>query len=547
MTIYYDAQKPTLLALVPSGSNFLVKVATKPEFWFYMGMHGAMIYAHMNDIVNWPLLDWSTNGSLMYFVTFYVIYYNSHCYSRYEDLYELCTQVLSGITQFVLELVSTFKQKELYHHRLQAMKYLLAATYLFFMGISEDTITERAWGEIVKKGLLTKRESMSLMRYPGPDLVPVLMTWVMFIVDDALARDVMNAEKMQNTSMIHNRFHVAVRQVTKSMRRIASIIAMPIPYAYWHFMNFVIFFNVVLLSVLLAPWSDYITFLPYTIIVLVIVGFRDMCNMLADPFGQGPADFPLVKWLDYTFDHSVSMMEAYNNEVAYKWIPGAIRSVKLFTEDELRKEITNKDLFKRNYQAATDGIYNWEDSKMPFDQLKSREDTAYLDHHLKERLKDTFYSLKPARSASKMAAARELEREEQMQQIEQDILARRRGLRDAQEMAVEEMERQISEPEAPPNLTATSPQTTPRFFKKQLGDMASPGSFKWSDERNQWKPSQQGGFTSFDAARERIREALQAGARSVTDNQFDVGGTSYGLTDVYENDDLIAGMQEQRD
>merc|ERR1719444_657115 len=100
--------------------------------------------------------------------------------------------------------------------------------------------------------------------------------------------------------------------------------AMPIPFAYWHLMNLVFAMNFLSLSVLLAGFRAWMTIGPYAAALLVFMGLRECSNALADPFGEDTVDFPLAKYLDYTFDHSVCLLESCSHDDAYAWVSRAV-------------------------------------------------------------------------------------------------------------------------------------------------------------------------------------------------------------------------------
>jgi len=386
MTIYYDSGQPAIKTFIQMKNSAVEQAIKRPEFWMYFLLHIFLIYmAKLSPSVSWVQIDWKAAAVLQYFTTFFLTFYNSHCYDRYEEMYPACMGVLDGVMNFTHELTISVKHKDLRNHRLQAVKYMLAATYLFFMGITGDSFTDKEWEELVRKGLLTKQEAILLTRYPGPEVVPILTTWAMYIVGDACDHDCMWGPRKQRVCHIHNRLNKHMEYFHHHSRRIAQLMAMPIPFAYWHLMNVVFAFNFLLISVMISGFREWTTILPYGCALLIFMGLREVSNALADPFGKDAVDFPLVKYLDHVFDDTICILHAFSTEDSYGWVERRLKETRGFTDHNIRRPIAEEALYRENFRMNTDGVHNW-NRVMPMRKLEAVTELHEMQNRLKASL-----------------------------------------------------------------------------------------------------------------------------------------------------------------
>lgn len=390
VVINYDPKQSVLRSLFPWSNPSLVKVLLSFEFWFFIGFHCSIVVLSMLNIVPLLPVDWKASGAFQYFTTFFLTFYNGNCYARYQKLYDACTSLMDATLLFVREMTVCFKEEPTWKHRLQATKWLLAAVDLFFMGVCGGKLSMKEWSEVVKKGLLTKPEAQLLIRYPGPEVVPILTTWTMICVADALELPCFHEKKnpewscvrQQKIAHLHNRLDLILARLMTSYREVSETLAQPIPFAYWHLMNLVFSLNFFLLALILASFQHYFTILPYGMALLTFMGLREVSNQLADPFGEDIVDFPIAKYLDYTFDHSICLLQGFSAEDAYSRVRRQVYAASPFNERQVRRHVKHANLYDEVYQAHQDSVYIWEK-----DQPLQEMAVVYEKESLKDQLR----------------------------------------------------------------------------------------------------------------------------------------------------------------
>jgi len=391
--VNYDPKQPTLASLVPWRNPALVKIFFSFEFWFYINFHSMIVFLSLSGAVPLLPVDWKASGAFQYFTTFFLTFYNGNCYARYQSLYTACCDLMDATLLFVREMTITFKEPETWKHRLQATKWLLAAVDLFFMGVCGNKLNMKEWTEVVKKGLLTKPEAQLLLKYPGPEVVPILTTWVMIAIGDALELPTFHERRDpawtcvrgQKIAHLHNRLDLLMSKLMKSYRLISETMAQPIPFAYWHLMNLVFSLNFLLLALILASFQHWLTIVPFSMALMTFMGLREVSNQLADPFGDDIVDFPLAKYLDYTFDHAVCLLQAFSTEDAYERVRRQIKVSSPFNERQVRRHMKPENLYSVAYAAHQDNIYIWE-KEQPLQECAVVYEKESLQDQLKKSL-----------------------------------------------------------------------------------------------------------------------------------------------------------------
>jgi len=314
LPLYYNPQQAILKAALNFQHTCFQNVWKKSEFWAFVLIHVFLIsltHALGYDTKRLQALPAESAAIVQFFMTFFLTFYNKHCFARYNKLYTECMNLMDGVLLFVYEMTVSFNYDELRPHRTLAVKYILATMYTFFMTLTGGELTPDEWEEVLRKGLLTKPERDSLAYYPGIHLTLVLTNWAMQVVDQALDKDCLWTKRSERIAHVHNRLNMNILRILNACHNIGHIVALPVPFPYFHLMNMVLVLNFLLLACVLALFQSFLTILPYCMVVSIFMGLRDVATQLADPFGDEDFDFPVAHFLTYTFDQAVAMNEAF--------------------------------------------------------------------------------------------------------------------------------------------------------------------------------------------------------------------------------------------
>eukprot|EP00971_Amphidinium_carterae_P068792 1362151-Amphidinium_carterae.3 len=76
------------------------------EFYVFIIVHTVFVTLTTTDVVDTE--GWCSGCSMtvQFFMTFFLTFYNRHCFARYRKLYNLCMDVVDGALLFVHELTA---------------------------------------------------------------------------------------------------------------------------------------------------------------------------------------------------------------------------------------------------------------------------------------------------------------------------------------------------------------------------------------------------------------------------------------------------------
>lgn len=414
MTIYYDPQRSMITSSLDLKFASIRIVVKRLEFWMFMLLHvGATVFFSVSGY-NLGSFRWEASGAMQFFLTFMLTFYNEHCYERYQDFYYACMDAQHSALLFVheltvsmpvnLEFVSVYsveqttpwyrdkragaaaqpamggdsaphKQQELFaelasveKHRTAACRYILAAVYLFYMSSTGGVAPEGEWVEVERKGLLTRSETQMLKDFPGGRVTLILTSWAMQTVQEVLRKPVFWQTRSHAVHHIHNRLNDHTNKIIVATQKVNYLLSLPIPFMYFHLLNVIMLCNFIILAIGLANYGTFYSMFAYALALAVFMGLREVAVQLTDPFGQDEIDFPVEQFLDYAFDHSIGLLEAFSNPLAYTRVMKALESIQDFTDEEVLHTTKSSILYNPDFQPATDNAFAW-DKPMPLQAL----------------------------------------------------------------------------------------------------------------------------------------------------------------------------------
>merc|ERR1712014_29603 len=93
-------------------------------------------------------------------------------------------------------------------------------------------------------------------------------------------------------------------------QEIADLVAMPVPFHYFHILNIMVIINVSLWCYKMATTLS--VFSPFTSMMaeLIFLGMMELASKLSNPFGNDDVDFPAYTWLEEFIDTAFKLMES---------------------------------------------------------------------------------------------------------------------------------------------------------------------------------------------------------------------------------------------
>lgn len=324
MTIEYSAAELGVFrTLLKLKGTMIPLVLVSPIFWVLVVVHAIfLVLKNLRDangslmFPNMPPIDWKGVSLASGFLTFFLVFYGSQCYSRMNMFYGHCVG-LGGTTMNWVSLVKLHITDK--HQQWNATRLILASMHIQYYTLNESeggaAISEEEWNNILKRNLLTPSEMDTLTAYKG--YKPFLpLVWALNEVEDALLSKV-SGEGKDATAQ---RFTVAdllsnFRELAFGFRghcgQITNQLKQPVPFPYFHALVLLITVVLVLVSYALVvntSMAPEITALIYVMVCTIFLGLKEVAVAMSDPFGDDDVDFDLEKMLKGAYTNAVALL-----------------------------------------------------------------------------------------------------------------------------------------------------------------------------------------------------------------------------------------------
>jgi len=373
---YVSRQAMWKTTIACSGQSAIFLGISCIEFWLIMGLHIGLIFAMnieaFSDRVGEWNFDWTALGASQFFLTFFVTFYNGHCYKRLLRIYDCSMEVLDDGCLLAQELVVSMPSQDLLRHRVQTMKYILAAIHIFFFHLAGGP-TRKHWRELSWKGLLSQDEIVMLLDYaPGEfSIVHVLAVWAMQVLENGLRNHTLWTSRSQRIAHVYNRMDGHVLALLQAMEDLIEIIALPVPYQYYHMMNVMVLVNCLIFAVAAAVnFRTYVTVFPMAVLCIFMLSIREVAISSATPFGtEADTALPISKFLQYAYDTTTCLIMCFAPPEATR-VTTLVEGASMFTSKQLLGRMTQEAVYRPEYEAISSSMVHWS-REMPISSMIS--------------------------------------------------------------------------------------------------------------------------------------------------------------------------------
>eukprot|EP00967_Tisochrysis_lutea_P137642 scaffold247426_cov33-Tisochrysis_lutea.AAC.1 len=281
-------------------------VLMRVEIYFFLLLHiGLVLLKQMDASIDvWgksPISVVSVPAGLL---AFFLVFFNGHCYTRFNGFYNATTGMM-GATQELIELISVHLADEPVA-RWDAVRYTISSILLTYMKVEqtgndkgETKISQDEWEQLLSyihspsvtcPPLLTFHEVSMLKKY-GNTFVP-LHAWAIRAIRHGFSRT-----EAGISSSTYAAAEDCVLRVRRSIAYINNTLAMPIPLAYFHMLNVIMYVNYTLMAFAFVQIEKTLSSVFMLIALIIFTGLRDLSAALSNPFGEDDMDFPIKEYM----------------------------------------------------------------------------------------------------------------------------------------------------------------------------------------------------------------------------------------------------------
>jgi len=331
MVLYYKGNESVLRSIFRWHATLTREVLSDYEFWLILGIGVSLTILLDLEIIHLPtgVLELEITPMLapvLSVATFSAVFYNGQCFSRYMALYNDCMKVDTNVKLLVAELLADFSfDARLRPNVLAGAKYTLAAIFYFYSSMDDREMTDEHWKWFGPdaKGLLTEEEIEVVKAFPGHKVL-LLLHWTQRVAMAAVASEAVGKKySPPEKSAITGRIFSLLNSIAADLRNVSNTLNLPIPFPYFHLLNLLIFFSLMVAGLcccIFAARVEATTYCvaigPLAVIAFVLIGMRTLSTALSDPFGTDDVDFPHCDFMRHIYDHVVAILQAPN-----RWCP----------------------------------------------------------------------------------------------------------------------------------------------------------------------------------------------------------------------------------
>ncbi|GAQ84211.1 hypothetical protein KFL_001800190 [Klebsormidium nitens] len=251
----------------------------------------------------WPGVNITMIGTSGALLSFFLVFFNNESYKRFFDQYRLARNTEHAISNLVLMLRTNFRDGLIKHAattRLDIFRYLSAAHYLGLAHLPQyksDGMVDWAYAHLQSLQVLSSKEVDVLRALPGRNAYKECLLW-------CLQRLWVHTENKDIESRIYQAYERNVLDVRKSIQDIYNYTSQPIPFAYFHLINFLLLVYLAVNAYAFAFFSAYWSLLGYAVFTIALLGLRELGVALADPFGDDETDLPIFSLINEYFEEN---------------------------------------------------------------------------------------------------------------------------------------------------------------------------------------------------------------------------------------------------
>jgi predicted membrane chloride channel (bestrophin family) len=298
MTIHYNAgEMNELSVLFKWRGTIMPMVLGRPVIWLLIALHCGLLYVHRRrEDIELPKLPWKVVAVPQALLTFFVVFFSGSCYSRYYTLYTKCTGVAGALMCWV-GLLRVFFNDASPEQLWNLSRHAIASVYVHYFTLAGSAsgggklMTETEWSVVMARRMLSAEERRVVDSYQG--FKPFLLQeWALQTVNEYLATD---AKRTVGAGIAP--FMAQALALRKNCAETVNLLAQPVPFPYFHVINFMLSVNLVLVAYSLTFIDSIMTVPLFFIVCLVLQGLKECAVALADPFGGDAVDFDVDLFL----------------------------------------------------------------------------------------------------------------------------------------------------------------------------------------------------------------------------------------------------------
>eukprot|EP00462_Mataza_sp_D1_P024311 CAMPEP_0175129344 /NCGR_PEP_ID=MMETSP0087-20121206/5416_1 /TAXON_ID=136419 /ORGANISM="Unknown Unknown, Strain D1" /LENGTH=367 /DNA_ID=CAMNT_0016411475 /DNA_START=78 /DNA_END=1181 /DNA_ORIENTATION=- len=280
-------------------------VMASPLFWILLGF--AILFQTVFHFLlttdlqnNLPRFNDNTMLGTSSFVVFFSVFYANRAYIRYFEQYKYARLLITSVHNLTHASMGLMSQRQDYVQHI--CRYAHAMHFLGYITLMRENVetemevtkaTQGCLDHLYHLRILTQAEVYELKQIRDITAHRRVSVWMLWLLNKA------QKEGLLAPPVFSNLMGLALR-LQSDLMQLESFSLEPIPFAYYHFLNLLMSLYGPLLSWEMmfrmkggATYGVFLAVPMYIVILLVLLGLRNLAAHMSDPFGIDEVDFPI--------------------------------------------------------------------------------------------------------------------------------------------------------------------------------------------------------------------------------------------------------------
>ena len=294
------------------GSTAFPQIVTDFNFWSSTFLYWFIRYRCNADLNVLPSFDSTALGFGASLIIFSLVYYLTHCYSRFITIFDSAKSA-QGRIRDVLQITKCLLPDQVVW---RLYRYVNAAHILSYVGLQITYTEDNLFRPLNEKYMLLSPDEVYCIEqvgYAGGTAYSRVLGWA--IHDICIER-----RKGNLTDQEHGKLLDEILTLRGKLGTMFKIASQPIPFSYVILMKVAIGFYIPLFAASLAisyPSNakntffdidsifEYLTMMAFIVLTL---GLKWLAHRLQDPFGTDPEDLPILSFVLAALDGEAQML-----------------------------------------------------------------------------------------------------------------------------------------------------------------------------------------------------------------------------------------------
>lgn len=329
-----------------------------------------------------PRIDWKVATVASSLMIFFLVFYTVNEYQRYNTFFANTVGIAGDIQEWLALCKMHLPRGGIASHgQWNAARLVLAGQEIMYYSCHGEGVDDEEWDAMVERGLLGDGEITQLRSYKGNQSW-LCLAWALEEAEAQIRRETARRAKTSRCPASadgsdpappseHEMLaeYIAMHETIQHFRdeaedirmhcgQIANWRRMQVPFPYFHLLNLLVLFNLVMISYAAVPLTCWpLSLLAVFAATFTILGMRCVAIALSDPFGHDLTDFALEPFMKNAYEEAVAQLQMPRRQALHGHLPPLASGKALFDPVHNTREAWLEAVEMKDSEAKGFGVH----------------------------------------------------------------------------------------------------------------------------------------------------------------------------------------------